>query len=214
MYASVTIVFDFLFQISFFVALLVLDERRIAGTLFANENGDHPGFIQYFCCCCRCCCSCCGADSPSLGDSSRTYRNSSAELSRIHRDMEQMQRDMEDEEFFMDRLMRWYAKQLLRPVMKAIVIAIFLVCLGLNIYSTTKLEQQFNIEGKTFGDRHQGITFLRSRVCTLSGAKTTSHQTVTPGHSCRHSMITPISWFQWQPISATSTNRTQQFNDK
>ena len=72
--------------------------------------------------------------------------------SHIENDLERLQQDAEGKEFFMDRIMRWYAKQLLRPVVKVVVVIVFLACLGLNVYSTTKLEQQFNIEGKQLID--------------------------------------------------------------
>jgi hypothetical protein len=56
--------------------------------------------------------------------------------------------DAKSQVLSMDRVMRSYARQLLRPAVKVVVIIAFLVLLGVNIYFTSKLEQQFNIEGK------------------------------------------------------------------
>lgn len=44
-----------------------------------------------------------------------------------------------------DRVMAWYAKQLMRPVMKAIVVVIFTYFFALCIYRTTLLTQEFDV---------------------------------------------------------------------
>lgn len=168
--ASATIVFDSLYQISFFIALLVLDERRIAGTLFVNrETGEHAKWFQcilQYCCCglCRrrcCCCCCCGGNKNdanydhhhqqlALGSPTTTVGSTLelfVEYPAVSEEEETTMTQEEEEEFFMDRFMRWYSKQLLRPVVKVLVLVIFLLFFALNVWSTTQLEQQFNIEG-------------------------------------------------------------------
>lgn len=46
----------------------------------------------------------------------------------------------------MDRIMRWYARQLLRPTVRIIVLVVFTVLFGLCVWSTTQLTQEFNVE--------------------------------------------------------------------
>ena len=141
LYASATIVFDFVFQITLFVALMVLDERRVSGTLLTDQDGEYPRWFQCLlskCCCCfKCCCCCCG-----FGHGNRD-EDSLEQADQFEKELIQ-----EDEKaFFMDRFMKWYAAKLMKPVVKVIVIVVFLVMFGLNVWSTTALEQQFNIEG-------------------------------------------------------------------
>ena len=48
-YASVTVVFDFVYQATFFIALVALDERRVAGTLLKDYvSGQYPAWFQCF----------------------------------------------------------------------------------------------------------------------------------------------------------------------
>lgn len=49
------------------------------------------------------------------------------------------------EKQFADRVMEWYAEQLMRPVMKAIVIVIFSYFFALCVYRTTMLTQEFDV---------------------------------------------------------------------
>lgn len=111
LYAGFTIVFDFLFQITLFVAFLVLDERRIEWTLESDDT-------------------CKNRESTA---STAKYLDVNPHPS--------------DNEFFMDRFMKWYSRQLMRPTAKVFVIVLFITIFALNVWSTTLLEQAFNIEG-------------------------------------------------------------------
>ena len=166
-YASVTVVFDFVYQATFFIALVALDERRVAGTLLKDYvSGQYPAwfqcFIKYCCCCWRCCCCCChrwcfGSQEDRDADPTEDCSG----MGQIERELPPAE---EDKEFFMDRFMRWYSDKLLRPAVKVVVIILFLVFFGLSLWSTTKLEQQFNIEG-TISSGRGGIGPWRRLQC-------------------------------------------------
>ena len=103
LYASSTIVFDFFFQITLFVAFMVLDERRVCGTVHIALASKQEKL---------------GVKTPQ-----------------------------QENRFFVDRFMKWYAAQLMQPLVKAGVLVIFLAMFALNVWSATMLEQRFNIEG-------------------------------------------------------------------
>ena len=113
LYACSTVVFDFLFQITLFVAFIVLDERRVRRISPPGDRA-HPDA------------------SESQEDVLKIKPSQSQETGG---------------EFFMDRFMKWYAQQLMTPIVKVLVIGAFMTMLAYNMWSTTLLEQQFNIEG-------------------------------------------------------------------
>ncbi|CAB9509581.1 Pick C1-like protein 1 [Seminavis robusta] len=104
-YAFPTIIIDFLFQITFFIAIIVIDQRRI------EQNR-------------RDCCFCCAA--PEVSDAST--------------------RDLsgKPEQHFADRLMVGYAKFLLKPAVKWVVIAFFAGMLAFFSWRTSELRQYFD----------------------------------------------------------------------
>lgn len=126
---------------------MVLDERRVAGTLFTDEESICKYFWRFWeCCFCFCHREAGGLNTwqmKQLNLSDLTHPSSSSDSV-----AEAEGADTKSQVLSMDRIMRSYAKQLLRPAVKVVVILAFLVLLGLNIYFTTNLEQQFNIEGK------------------------------------------------------------------
>lgn len=117
LYAFPTICIDFLYQITFFVALLVLDERRVQ----ANR---------------RDCCLCITVKSdynPEKGTNETSDNGTSATQSKSAKTTP-------------ERIMRWYANQLLRPWVKAIVILIFTSYAAWCAYCTTQLTQEFDLK--------------------------------------------------------------------
>lgn len=108
LYAFPTIVIDFLFQITFFVALIVLDERRVQ----ANRMD---------------CCIC-------------------ARITSKVEDWDENATPVEEERIksAQERFMGWYARQLLRPRMKAIVLVLFLGYFSFCGYTTSLLTQEFD----------------------------------------------------------------------
>jgi len=102
LYAFPTIFFDLLYQITFFVGLIVIDERRVQ-----EKRRD-----------CLVCC---------------------AMQSRLENDEE----ESEPKESIVDIFMGWFADQLFRPWVKALVIVAFAGLLGGCAYSASNLTQEF-----------------------------------------------------------------------
>ncbi|CAB9497246.1 Pick C1-like protein 1 [Seminavis robusta] len=113
LYAFPTICIDFLYQITFFVAILVLDERRIA----ANRRG---------------CCVCFRVKNHDKED---------VDTDEMDKDVSPVANHVEAP--MVDRFMNWYCEHLLHPVVKKIVMIAFLMLFGVCIYSTTLLRQDF-----------------------------------------------------------------------
>ncbi len=95
----VTIVIDFLYQITFFVALIVIDERRIK-----NNRRD--------------CCVCITANNDNISE--QEPNNGDVNNGDVNDDDSDQQQ--EQTETLSYRAMTWYAKQLLRPWVQALVI--------------------------------------------------------------------------------------------
>jgi len=108
LYAFPTIMIDFVFQITFFVALLVLDERRL------QEN-------RMDCCPCV-----------------------KVKIKTEDRAEDVATENQAPEKSAQERFMAWYAHQLLRPSVKAIVVVVFLAYAAVCAYSTTMLTQEFD----------------------------------------------------------------------
>lgn len=143
-YAGVTIVFDFLYQVTYFIALLTLDERRATKALHGDnaEKGQKQSWWQWCCCCFECCCGG-GRQGKSISQSNPPQEQ------RPEQYMESQRNPLtndEEKEFVIDRIMRWYSYQLLRPTVRVVVLVVFLGIFGLNVWSTSQLTQEFNVE--------------------------------------------------------------------
>jgi Patched family len=149
-----TIVIDFIYQVTFFISLIVLDERRIQANrkdiCIWSVAADKAEDIQE-------------ADTfPDNGGSpinlevtTRTITEQSS-TNDLEQDGPQKiakpkksRRGKYDEfipqrEHFADRFMYWFALRLLRPVNQAIVIVVFLLLLSVSLIAATKLKQEFN----------------------------------------------------------------------
>jgi len=130
LYALPTILIDFLYQITYFVALVVLDERRIR----ANR---------------RDCCFCISVTkrialdyAEPNGQNDGGNENQRQQVSRF---LESFDVDVPPKTYA-QRFMTYYAKLLLLPRVKAVVILSFTIFLGLAVYSATKMEQEFKAE--------------------------------------------------------------------
>jgi hypothetical protein len=132
----VTIVFDFVYQVTLFVAFLVLDERRITKSMRMEQAGQSPQTMWEWCCCC------CFGGSTSSQNLQQTEQD--MQLAQIERQINQQQEV--EEEFFMDRFMKWYACHLLRHQVKATVLVVFLALMAASIFFTSQLTQEFNVE--------------------------------------------------------------------
>lgn len=151
LYAFPTIIIDFIFQITFFVALLTLDERRI------QQN-------RYDCCTCF---SAGKIDEES--DDERTVAESPMKSPGIKAAGSEEDDDdipMRNElvrspverqratssysepmsEHVADRFMRAFADKLMHPVVKVFVLLFFGAFAGLCVYSTTKMKQEFQFK--------------------------------------------------------------------
>jgi predicted RND superfamily exporter protein len=104
LYAFPTIVIVLVYQVTFFIACIVLDEKRVE-----ERRWD--------------CFTCITVRNQRAGDEELVEANSTDHIA--------------------DRVMTWYAKQLLRPVVKAVVIVIAAAVVAGSAYSTSKLKQEF-----------------------------------------------------------------------
>ena len=111
LYAFPTIIIDYLYQITFFVAILVLDERRIQA-----QRTD----------CCLCLTRSATEDEEEQGETG------AGEIG-------------EPSKHIADRIMAWYAVQLMRPVVKAVVAVVFAAVFGFCAYRTSLLTQEFEV---------------------------------------------------------------------
>lgn len=118
LYAMVVIIVDYIYQISMFIALLVLDERRIQ----ANR---------------RDCCVCLTvANTEETVEQQHLQSDADQQLVENHR---------RSKPSFVDRMMVWYADRILHPVVKVIVLVGFTALFGGCAYSASKLTQEFKI---------------------------------------------------------------------
>ncbi|CAB9528936.1 Pick C1-like protein 1 [Seminavis robusta] len=111
-----TIFIDFIYQITFFVAIVVLDEERI------KQNRED------ICCCAK------RPDVQLDGTSTDEINNQAASVGVVVQ-----------ERHIADRIMASYAKFLMRPVVKGIVIVMFAYFFALCVYRTTMLTQEFDV---------------------------------------------------------------------
>jgi Patched family len=129
-YAWPTILIDFLYQITYFIALLALDERRI------QENR-------------RDCCFCQTASTRKPIDKRESPPEEEKEEEWDDIAIEETAHapcDSDDHDITESRFVKAYTDFLLRPRVKIAVIAIFLVFLGICMYFATLLKQEFKAE--------------------------------------------------------------------
>ena len=122
LYAFPTVVFILLYQLTFFTSFIVLDERRIE----ANR---------------RDCCFC-----VSVEPSPKTENVPDTEQSESDSDEDGCPRRLHKQSpsTISERLMTWYAKQLLRPGVKIIVLVAFAALSAACATSASGLKQEFN----------------------------------------------------------------------
>lgn len=132
LYAFPTVLVDFAYQITYFVALVVLDDRRI-------RKGR-----RY---CCRCLAM--ATNTEEIGDqivnsispetSILSYAPSSYTTNKATTRTPKQQRSR------IDRFMGWYSDQLLRPKVKLTILTLFLATTAAFAYSTTLFTQEFDL---------------------------------------------------------------------
>jgi predicted RND superfamily exporter protein len=148
LYAFPTVTIIFFYQTSFFVALTVIDEHRVQASRYdclvcytSSTNADFGGTAT-------------NANKDKHSDPTNDSNSEDGQ------DQHQNQGTPTTEElansecvpplsankqsFPTDSIMNWYAKKLLQPWVKFIVIASFIALLAGCAYSTTKLQQQVN----------------------------------------------------------------------
>jgi len=136
-YAAPTIFFDFIYQITFFIAILVIDEERMQENrrdccIWISVEGQEDDTID--------------TDRPSR-PRSKTEDDDSDESA-----VQQLQQTIgndngsfkkEPKASLADRAMDWYADQILKPKVKIFVLSAFTVFLAGCAYSATLLTQEF-----------------------------------------------------------------------
>ena len=121
LYAFPTILIDFIYQITFFVAILMIDERRVQ----ANRKDI---------------CFCCSADSTTKVEED----HADDDIDVIQE--EQYESEPQPKKLLADRVMTWYARQLMRPFVKVFVLVVFTCFFAFCVYRTTMLKQEFDIK--------------------------------------------------------------------
>ncbi|CAB9512413.1 Pick C1-like protein 1 [Seminavis robusta] len=141
-YAWPTILIDFLYQITFYIALVILDEERI----MANRRD----------------CLVCITVPPRKQMDTQKSAPSEEEKEEECDELEPDSLSGQDEEeevaqtgkTYQERFMESYAKFLLRPKVKIAVIAAFLIYFGIALYFATLLEQEFKPQEIVPGDSY------------------------------------------------------------
>lgn len=134
LYALPTIFIDFLYQITFFVALVVLDEMRIGNNrrdcfFWMTVQKEVPG------------------KQDALHDSNQEVKEEESGLDR--RESNELVKSLEhvvSPKSFAETFMAHYTNILLLPAVKALVLLGFTIFLGFAMYSATLLEQEFKAE--------------------------------------------------------------------
>ncbi|CAB9508257.1 Pick C1-like protein 1 [Seminavis robusta] len=135
LYAFPAVGIDFFYQITFFVALIVLDEKRIQ----ANR-------MDY--------CTCFTVPQDDDDDDDHKKNNNQQDENNGGELVEEAQQQHEDEPtttttapqqtHIADRLMGWWSNQLLKPAVQTIAMLAFLGLSAASIYFATKLDQEFD----------------------------------------------------------------------
>jgi len=137
LYAGTTLFIDFIYQTTFFVAWLVLDERRVQSRRYAwfiwivddSENGDSVFEDE---------------SSPSSSSSSAWQPiNNNNDQKNNDDEIIIIEENQEDHHHLSVRIMEWYAEQLLRPWVRIVVLLFFSILLGISVWSTFRLSQEF-----------------------------------------------------------------------
>lgn len=117
LYAFPSVVIDFIYQITFFIALMVLDERRIQ-----SKSMD--------------CCFCVRVKDEFIDEEVPERTETGREI---------LEEAPCSEEHWSDCFMGWYADKLLLPSTKKTIMATFVVLLAGSTYSASQLRQYFNL---------------------------------------------------------------------
>ena len=160
LYAFPAILFDLLYQVTFFIAILVLDERRIQANRMdwctcvrveeASNNGSsenkmdqnrqrEPETIEL-------------ADDPQFENALATDEENDDDNSNhsvLAAPRSEESNDGNSEERYTkthpaDRFMSWFATQLLKPKFQVLAVLAFCFVLGGSIYNATQLRQEFD----------------------------------------------------------------------
>lgn len=137
MYASTAIGIDFIYQITFFIACIAVDDARIkAGrsdccvcfrVRSANVNGDN------------------GDKDNGCGDGSNRSDVCDDSTSPSTEDSWSIQSSCDIEQVHISsRVMSWYADKLLRPYVKVTILAVFAAFFGVCLWSTLQLKVHFD----------------------------------------------------------------------
>lgn len=144
LYAFPAIIIDFVYQITFFMAFLVLDEQRIQSNRMdccfcvTVENGEDCDTNDED-----------GSLSPDDQDRPQQHEpsESSDAMEKGNQETE-MAKDGHGEpsDHIADRFMRWFASRLMHPSVKIIVMVVFALFAALCAYKTTQMRQRFNFK--------------------------------------------------------------------
>ena len=134
-YGLVTIGVDFVYQITYFVAWLVLDEQRVQARRkdcciwVRIDNNNEENNVD--------------GDYDDNGRDHDKDNNATTDHSSSHRRVLPQQSTTQR---MPERFMSWYAEHLLKPAVKAFVLIAFLTYLAGCIYCTTQLTQEFRVQ--------------------------------------------------------------------
>lgn len=149
LYAATTIGVDFLYQITYFIAFMTLDERRVQANrrdmcfwivVAKEDNEEHEDDNEV---------NERGVEAVQTGITDSASEGSvNRDLTPLKRESQQMStlgQQSKEERSFVERCMTWYADRLLKPWVKVFVIVVFSAYFAGCTYSTTLLYQEFNV---------------------------------------------------------------------
>ncbi|CAB9522284.1 Pick C1-like protein 1 [Seminavis robusta] len=134
LYACPSILIDFAYQITFFIALIVLDERRIQdnrrdGCAWIHVEDDSRK----------------GGREAEDEDDECGLANGEDTATIVKADAERIPPLAMPKLHWSDRFMAWYADKLLHPISQTIVLVGFVTLLGVSLFFITRLEQHFDM---------------------------------------------------------------------
>jgi len=145
-YAFFAIAIDFLFQVTFFVSLLTLDERRLQSyrktwccwkriPVDVDECESQMGIIL--------------SSTSTRNSDQQDFQKNPSTVSASNSTSNDAFDANDKSKHFSERLMIWYGRQLLKPWCKVLVLLSFSAYFVFCCYRTTFLKQEFNVEDYT-----------------------------------------------------------------
>ena len=159
LYAIPTIAFVYIYQLTFFVAAMVLDERRIAQgrrdmcpcVTVARENTNNGNN---------------GTTTATSTEHKQENENPTIDNQVDAAPEQQVDASVAPTAHFLERFIDWYADFLLQPAVKVTVVVAFAALLGLCIWSALQLTIEFNVVDVMPSDSYASDFLTTQKIVT------------------------------------------------